>query len=126
MKRYLAVLFILCVVSAGLVIAQTKPTAGEDAAVKADKALGMAYAKGDNSAVEKMLDPDLSWIDTNGVMVERTDVLRAGLKPLVPMTADTKVSARMYGNGKVAWFRDTLGKKSAAQPWVERPAGRPR
>src|SRR5678815_5839751 len=95
MQRYLAVMFVLCLGS-GLVLAQTKPSPAEDAVVKADRALGMAYAKGDTSAVEKMLDPDFSWIDTDGIMTERTDVLRGGLKPLVPMTAETKVWAHMY------------------------------
>ena len=123
MKRYLAVMFVLCLGSAGLVLAQTKPSPAEDAVVKADRALGMAYAKGDTSAVEKMLDPDFSWIDTDGIMTERTDVLRVGLKPLVPMTAETKVWAHMYGNNKVAWVTDNGGKKYAAHIWVERPQG---
>ena len=68
MKRYLAVLFVLCTVSAGLVLAQTKPSAAEDAVVKADKALGMAYAKGDKATIEKLLDSDFSLIDTEGIM----------------------------------------------------------
>jgi len=123
MKRYLAVLFVLCIVSAGLVLAQTKPSAVEDAVVKADKALGMAYAKGDKATIEKMLDSDFSLIDTEGIMTERPDVLREGLQPLVPMTADTKVWAHMYGDNKVAWVTDNLDKKYAAHIWVERPQG---
>ena len=123
MKRYLAVLFVLCTVSAGLVLAQTKPSAAEDAVVKADKALGMAYAKGDKATIEKLLDSDFSLIDTEGIMTERPDVLREGLQPLVPMTADTKVWAHMYGDNKVAWVTDNLGKKYAAHIWVERPQG---
>ena len=123
MKRYLAVLFILCTVSAGLVLAQTKPSAAEDAVVKADKALGMAWAKGDKATIEKMLDSDFSLIDTEGIMTERPDVLREGLQPLVPMTADTKVWAHMYGDNKVAWVTDNLDKKYAAHIWVDRPQG---
>jgi hypothetical protein len=123
MKRYVAILFVLCVASAGLLIAQTKTSPAEDAVVKADKALGMAWTKGDKAAMEKMLDSDFSLIDTEGIMTERPDVLREGLQPLVPMTADTKVWAHMYGNNKVAWVTDNLGKKYAAHIWVERPQG---
>jgi len=98
MKRYLALMFVVCLGSAGLVLAQTKPSPAEDAVVKADRALGMAYAKGDTSAVAKMLDPDFSWIDTDGIMTERTDVLRAGFqmhlaKPIDPAELVTTVAA---------------------------------
>src|SRR5262249_49933616 len=100
MKRYLAVLFILCVVSAGLVLAQTKQASGkESAALQADRALAAAYAKGDSATVNKLLDSDLTWIDTDGVMMERPDVLRANLKPLVAMTADTKITEHSYADG---------------------------
>ena len=124
MKRYLAIAFVLCVASAGLVIAQTKPAAGKDsAALQADKALAAAYAKGDNATVEKLLDADLSWIDTDGVMMERPDVLRANLKPLVAVTADTKFTEHSYAGGKVVWIQDNLGKDFAAHTWVLRPGG---
>jgi hypothetical protein len=62
MKRYLAITFMLCVASAGLLIAQSKPAAGKDsAALQADKALAAAYAKGDNATVNKLLDSDFNW-----------------------------------------------------------------
>ena len=123
MKRYAVIAVILCTVSAGLVLAQTKSSAAEDAVVKADKALGMAWTKGDKAGMEKMMDSDFSLIDTEGIMTERPDVLREGLQPLVPMTPDTKVWAHMYGDNKVAWVTDNLGKKYAAHIWVERPQG---
>jgi hypothetical protein len=122
MKRYFAITFVVFVVSAGLVIAQTKPAA-DDAAVQADKALAAAYDKGDNATVEKMLDAEFTWIDTDGIMMERPDVLRAGLKPLVPMTAETKITEHKYANGKVVWIQDNVGNKYAAHIWVQRPAG---
>ena len=64
MKRHLAMLFVLCTVSAGLLLAQTTPSAVEEAVVKADKALGTAYAKGDPClhdpcVVGWLLAPDL-------------------------------------------------------------------
>jgi len=123
MKRYIAVAFMLCVASIGFVAAQSKPAATDDAALKADRALAAAYEKGDNAAVNKLLDSDFTWIDTDGIMWERPDVLRAGLKPLVPMTADTKITEHGYANGKVVWIQDNLGNKFAAHTWVMRPGG---
>src|SRR6185295_5735364 len=113
MKRIIAITFVLCVVSVSLLIAQTKP-AGDSAALKAEKALAAAYVKGDTAAVEKLLDTDVTWIDTDGVMMERSDVLRAGLKPLVPVTAETKFTEHSYANGKVVWIQDNVGKDYAA------------
>jgi hypothetical protein len=122
MKRYFAVTFAVCVISAGLLLAQSKP-AMDDAAMQAHKALSAAYAKGDKAAVEKLLDSDFSWIDTDGIMMERPDVLRADLKPLVPVTAETKLTEHKYANGKVVWIQNNIGNKYAAYFWVQRPAG---
>ena len=80
MKRYLSFLFVLCVASASLLMAQSKPASGDDAAVKADKALGEAYAKGDRATIEKLLDPDFSWIDTDGIMMERNSLRLIGMR----------------------------------------------
>jgi hypothetical protein len=124
MKRYLMIAFVVCAVSAGLVVAQTsKPATTEDAALRADRALAAAYEKGDSAKVNKLLDSDFTWIDTDGIMWERPDVLRAGLKPLVPMTADTKITEHAYANGKVVWIQDNIENKFAAHTWVLRPGG---
>ena len=124
MKRTLAITFVLCVASAGLLIAQTKPAATkESAALQADRALAAAYAKGDRATVNKLLDSDFTWIDTDGIMWERPDVLRADLKPLVAMTAETKITEHSYADGKVVWIQDNLGKDYAAHTWVMRPGG---
>ena len=123
MKRYMVIGFMLCgAVTAGLFAAQPgRPATGDDAAVQADHALAAAYAKGDSATVNKLLDAEFTWIDTDGIMWERPDVLRAGLKPLVPMTSDTKITEHKYG--KVIWIQDSLGNKYAAHFWVQRPQG---
>jgi hypothetical protein len=121
MKRYLAAAFVLCMLSAGLANAQTKPAATDDVAMQADRALAAAYAKGDTAAVTKYLDADFSWIDTDGIMWERPDVLRAGLKPLVTGD-DIKRIEFKYGD-KVVWIQNNVGKNFAAHFWVKRPEG---
>jgi len=92
MKRFMTIAIVLCAITAGLLVTQTSRSATDDAALQADRALQTAYAKGDSAAVKKLLDEEFRWIDTDGIMYERADSLRANLKPLVPMTADTKIS----------------------------------
>jgi len=125
MKRYVFVALVLCGLSVGLLAAQTaKPAASTDsAAVQADRALGVAFAKGDSTTVNKLLDAEFTWIDTDGIMWERPDVLRAGLKPLVPNASDVKTLEHKYAKGKVAWIQNNQGNKYAAHIWVQRPAG---
>ena len=104
MKRHLAIAFVMCAVSASLVAAQTmKPESANpnDEVVKADQALVAAFYKGDTATVNKYLDADFSWIDTDGIMWARPDVLRAGLKPLVPVASDVKITEHKYRQGGV-------------------------
>jgi hypothetical protein len=69
--------------------------------MQADRALQVSYAKSDTAMIKKLLDDEFRWIDKDGIMYERADALRANLKPLVPMSADTKVAetstARSFG-----------------------------
>jgi hypothetical protein len=131
MKRYLALALVLCAVSVGLLAAQTgKPAAAaaEGSAVQADRALGAAFEKGNSATVNKLLDAEFTWIDTDGIMWERPDALRAGLKPLVPNAGpnaggDVKTIEHKYANGKVVWIQNNQGNKYAAHIWVQRPAG---
>jgi hypothetical protein len=123
MKRYAVIALTLCAISASLVLAQSKPASTDDAALKADRALAAAYEKGDKATVNKLLDADFTWIDTDGIMWERPDVFRADLKPLVPMTADTKITEHGYADNKVVWIQDNVGNKFAAHTWVKRPGG---
>ena len=122
MKRYLASAIALCAVTAGLVAAQaSKPAGGDDPVLKADRALVAALYKGDRRALDKMLDPELMWIDKEGIMWFREDAYQAGLKSLVPNASDVKVTEHKYG--KVVWIQNNQGNKYAAHFWVQRPAG---
>jgi hypothetical protein len=125
MRKYLTVVVVLCAVSVGLLAAQAnKPgSAGSDSAVQADRQLSAAFEKGDSATVNKLLDAEFTWIDTDGIMLERPDVLRANLKPLLPITSDVKTIEHKYANGKVVWIQNSLGNKYAAHIWVQRPAG---
>src|SRR5580765_5771383 len=102
MKRLLTLALVLVAVLAGL-WAKRLAAASETSAVEADRALGAAFEKGNSAAVNKLLDAEFTWIDTDGVMWERPDALRAGLKPLIPNAADVKTIEHKYAGGKVVW-----------------------
>jgi hypothetical protein len=96
MKRYLAVAFVLCAASAVLLRAQA--SAG-DAAMQADRQLAAAYEKGDNATVQKLLDSDFTWIDTDGIMMERPVAI------MIQPTWGGKAywSSRIFGNHNGFW-----------------------
>jgi hypothetical protein len=101
----------------------SRPTAAaEDAVVTADKAVVAAFAKGDKVAANKWLDPDFTWIDSEGIMWAKTDAFRAGLKPLVPVGTDTKIVEHKYGKS-VVWIQWNQGNRYSARFWVKRAAG---
>jgi hypothetical protein len=125
MKRLFAFALVLCGAFAGLLAARTTKlaAAAETSAVQADRSLGAAFEKGDHAAVNKLLDAEFTWIDTDGIMYERPDALRAGLKPLIPNAGDVKTIEHKYAGGKVVWVQNNQGNKWAAHIWVQRPAG---
>lgn len=103
-------------------VANAAPAAGgDDPVATVDRAFVQAYEKGDMTAVKKYLDADFTWIDTDGVLYFKDDVLALGMKPLVPSGSDIKIVEHKYG--KVVWIQENQGNKYAAHFWVERPAG---
>jgi hypothetical protein len=123
MKRYPLIAIALCAVTAGLMATQVSKSAAtdDDPVLKADRALVAALDKGDRRALDKMLDPELMWIDKEGIMWFREDAYQAGLKSLVPNASDVKITEHKYG--KVIWIQNNQGNKYAAHFWVQRPAG---
>jgi hypothetical protein len=95
--------------------------AAGDIVLQTDRALIVALQNGNKAAADKLLDPDFTWIDTDGIMWAREDALRSGLKPLVPSGSDIKIIEHNYGN--VVWIQENQGNRYAAHFWVARPAG---
>src|SRR5712675_598260 len=124
MNRLLRNVFAVGIVCGGLMatLASATAAAADDAVVTADKAVVAALAKGDKVAAEKWLDPDFSWIDSEGIMWAKPDALRAGLKPLVPAGDDTKIIEHKYGKS-VVWIQWSQGNKYSARFGVKRPTG---
>jgi len=107
---------------AALVALTSRPVASaDDEIISSDKTVTSDLSNGKQQAAEKLLDADFSWIDTKGVMREKEDVFRAGIKPTVPAAGDVKYLEHRYGN--VVWLQVNQGKNYAAHFWVKRPVG---
>src|ERR1700730_5651882 len=121
MKRW--IVNVVGMVSLGVAAAMSAgpARAADDAIVQADHSLVQALEKGDKAAANKLLDPDFTWIDSQGILWYKDDAFRAGLKPLIPNGSDVKITEHKYG--KVVWIQENQGKNYVAHFWVERPEG---
>jgi hypothetical protein len=122
MKRVVTLAAIASFACAGILfVCAESGRAATDPIMTADHAVVQALESGNMAAANKYLDPEFTWIDTDGVMWEKSDSARAHLKPLVPPGADVKYVEHKYG--KVIWLQENVGNKYAAHFWVERPSG---
>ena len=124
MNRVVRNALVVGMVWAGLMatLASRPAVAAEDAVVTADKAVVAALTKGDRVTANKWLDPDFTWIDSEGIMWAKADAFRAELKPLVPAGADTKILEHKYGKS-VVWIQWNQANKYSARFWVKRASG---
>jgi len=120
MKNLVRNVFAVALLGAGAAVIMASPPAGSDDPVAtADKAAIAALAKGDKMAAEKWLDPDFSWIDSEGIMWAKEDAFRDGLKPLVATGDAIQVTEHKYGKS-VVWIQSREGDKYSAKFWVKR------
>jgi hypothetical protein len=122
MNRFMRNALAMGLACAGLMVAASHPaSAADDPVAKADKAATAALAKGDKTMANKWLDPDFTWIDSQGIMWFKTDAFRAAIKPLVS-ESDAKIIEHKYGKS-VVWIQWNSGRDYAAHFWVKRPSG---
>ena len=78
MNRVVRKALVVGIVWAGLMatLASRPAAAADDAVVMADKAVVAALAKGDRVTANKWLDPDFTWIDSEGIMWAKSDAFR--------------------------------------------------
>jgi hypothetical protein len=123
MKHFARTSLVVLVCAGTLVAVMSVPTtAADDAVIMADKALMSAFDKGDKATVEKYLDADFTWVDPDGVMVEREDALALGKKPLLGEGSDLKIRENKIGD-QLVWLHVDAEKKFVARVWVKRGAG---
>jgi hypothetical protein len=94
-------------------------TAGDDRSVlQADHALIQAFASADKGAVDRLLDEEFTWIDSNGKRLSRRQVLE---NLPAPANADMEVQERIYGEAAVV--RANRGRAQVVRVWTKRASG---
>jgi len=92
---------------------------GDDQAVlQADKALIQAIGKADKNTLERLLDAEFMWIDSNGKSQTRAQVLRN-----LPTPANTDIESQARTYGKSAVVRANRGRVQVMRIWAQRPSG---
>ncbi|HTM40500.1 MAG TPA: nuclear transport factor 2 family protein, partial [Terriglobales bacterium] len=88
------------------------------AVVQADAALLHALASRDHAAVAARLDPEFTWIDSQGKTQNRAMVMQ-NFPP--PAYAGEQIQVREYGNAAIV--RADRGQMHVLRIWVRRPDG---
>jgi hypothetical protein len=99
-----------------LVCASGTSTNEDDRAVlQAEQALMRAFAGTDKAAVDQLLDKEFTWIDSNGKIQTRRQVLE---HLPVSANADVEVEERAYGESAVV--RANRGRVQVVRVWAKR------
>jgi hypothetical protein len=115
--------------AAVLVAAPKNATAQDDPAVQAaDRDFAAAVSKSDKAELGNLLDADFVWIEANGKLEDRAQVLAAGApKRLIPvLIINGKAQfapVRWHNYGEVAVAQTDDDRKHTVRIWVKRPAG---
>ena len=88
---------------------------------KADTAFAEAVVHADKSALEKLLDADFTWINAEGRVQTKAQVLRELPQPLFWVPKDSESKSYTYGDlGNV---QVNVGRAHVLRVWVKRSAG---
>jgi uncharacterized protein DUF4440 len=120
-----ALVVVLSFSTAGSAAAQAG-RAPDPAAGLADRDFMQAAAKPDAAALGKLLDADFVWIDANGKLENRAQVLASVPKQAIPMlvaNAEGPTSIHWHNYGRVDVAEIDHGKMHVMRIWVKRAAG---
>ena len=96
--------------------------AGQDPAMlQADRAFVQAVAKADKPALEKLLDADFTWTDSEGRTYTKAQVLQNPPKPAI--ANETAAQIKEYTYRELGDVQANAGRAHALRVWVKRPAG---
>lgn len=93
------------------------PTA-DPSMMQADAAFVQALAKGDKSALEKMLDAEFTWTDYNGRTLTRAQFLQAPGKPAI--TNDSSAEHKQYTYGDLGNVQANQGRAHELRIYARR------
>jgi hypothetical protein len=103
-----------------MLLAAARPVAAVDdpAVLAADQDFVQAAAKSDAAALGKLLDTDFVWLDANGKLEKRVQVLGR-----VPGLKEAGGADVRHDYGQVETVEANNGKMHVLRVWVKRPAG---
>jgi hypothetical protein len=110
---------------AGLCSCPSTPTAaaegGDQGLLQADHAFVVAVDKADKPGLEKLLDADFTWTNSDGKTLTKTQTLEKLPKPGV--SGEGGAQSKHYTYGEIGDVQASLGKVHALRVWAKRPAG---
>jgi hypothetical protein len=116
--------------SAAMLLPVAKPTAAADddpAVLAADRDFAAAVSKSDKAALGNLLDPDFVWIEANGKVEDRAQVLAGVPKRLIPVLIINGkpqfAPVRWHDYGEVGVAQTDEDRRHVLRIWVKRPAG---
>jgi len=90
-------------------------------AMRADRTLVAALAKGDAGAAAGLLDDDFTWVDSNGRMLDKAQAARAPFKP--PLGDEAGLPPAAHDHGEVVTVAVDRDKVFVLRIWVKRATG---
>jgi len=92
--------------------------ADDQAVLQADQALLLAMGRRDKTALDRLLDPEFTWIDSEGKSQTRAEVLQN-----LPRPANSDVAAQERTYGQSAVVRANRGRVQVMRIWAQRAGG---
>jgi hypothetical protein len=117
-RTRLVAIVVLAGVAPALFGLDVKPDA---AMSRADRAFVLALANADKSALEMLLDADFMWINAEGKLLTKAQVLRALPKAAIGSAKDAE--SKQYTYGDLGNVQVNLGRAHVLRVWVKQPSG---
>lgn len=123
MRRVVAHTIVSGVLVAGIWITGWTTVRGnqDQTMAQADHAFVQAVRKGDQAALEKLLDADFTWTDSEGTTQTKAGVLRH--LPKLAITNENGAQIKKYAYGEIGDVQANLGRAHVLRVWVKRPGG---
>jgi hypothetical protein len=121
MRNFFMCAFVVAIFFVAVMFSATtavSASSDEQAVLQADKAFLQAIGKAEKNAVERLLDPDFTWIDSSGKSQDRAQVLQN-----FPAPANVDVDPEVRTYGRSAEVRANRGRVQVMRIWAKRPAG---
>jgi hypothetical protein len=93
----------------------------EDPVLQADKALEKAFQKADKAEVERFLDVEFTWVDPEGIIHSKPEILAELPQPISVSGGEAQVTERVYG--QVAVVQVHNGQAHTIRVWIKRSEG---